>query len=285
MRRIITAVLSAILLLVVPTRLYAQTDTLRLSHLYTTHIRFSGNLSYVDISAPSVMSALIPDQNRNVLAIKAQGPFSTPASVTAIEESGRITTFYVIWSESPDRLVVDLQGPSDRIGKEPGASGRTYSVAQARSSGGRDGAPSVLSVLDVPRTVFHIFDRQFGVEISCENVLVHDDVIYFVLSIVNRSGISYQSGTPTFMMESSRRSGGRSGRKRSVVNDGTIVTARSMTGSLSVASGQSSRMALCFDKLTLGKGQMLGIYVYEEGGQRNLRMRLTADEVNRAASL
>lgn len=270
----------------------AQTDTLRLSHYYTTHIRFSSNLSYVDLSNPSVMSVVIPDQNRNVLAIRALKQFSDPASVTAIEESGKITTFHVRWCEGPGELIINVQEnvPAQKetgSGEDRNARRPALSVSSRHdvATTSRAKAPTVSSILQMRRRIFHISDSQFGVKVSVENILVYSDVIYFVLRLDNTSGISYQADQPTFMMESARRTGGRSGRKRSVVNDGTIVTAKSMTGGLSAASGQSARMALCFDKLTLARGQVLGIYVYENGGQRNLKVRIAADEVNRAESL
>jgi len=36
-----------------------------------------------------------------------------------------------------------------------------------------------------------------------------------------------------------------------------------------------------FDKLTISKDQVLKIYIYEESGQRNLEMTISAKEINR----
>lgn len=279
----------AALLTLLPHAAHAQTDTLHLSHLYTTHIRFETNLSYVDLSNPRVMSALIPDQNKNVLAIKATAPFTSMASLTAIEESGRMVTFYVVYDENPKELIMDAAGKERVVPDEKGpiGDGQALSVSSRHdvATTGRGKAPTVQSVLKMKRGVYHVSDRQYGVRMACENVYVYSDVIYFVLSLENGSGISYQSGQPTFMMESARKNGGRRGRRRSVVNDGTIVMPKSVSGSLSSPAGQTSRMALCFDKLTLAKGQVLGIYLYENGGKRNLHLKLNAREINRAKSL
>lgn len=297
----------------------AQVDTLYLSHLYTTHISFETNLSYADISNPKMISALIPEQSKNILALKANEPFEQSASVTAIEESGAICVYVVVYREHPDELIIDARpkpvvaeapvvqpvAPVHQTAAEPKkasgqktarqpkkaaaqapAQGQALSVSERQgvATTARAVAPTVKSVLDEKQSIFHVSDRQFGVKCWCENVLVYSDVVYVVLGIENGTGISYQTSQPTFMLESARSAGGRvSG--RSVVSDGTIVMPKSTSGSLSVAPGASSRMSYCFDKLTLAKGQVLNIYVYETGGQRSMKLTLSAKDMNRAKSL
>ena len=55
-------------------------------------------------------------------------------------------------------------------------------------------------------------------------------------------------------------------------------------GSLSAAPGETVRIAYSFDKLTLASDQVLKVYLYEEGGQRNLEITLSAKDINHAAS-
>ena len=47
----------------------------------------------------------------------------------------------------------------------------------------------------------------------------------------------------------------------------------------------TTRMAYSFDKLTLADDQVLKVYLYEEGGQRNLVMTITARDINKARIL
>ena len=52
--------------------------------------------------------------------------------------------------------------------------------------------------------------------------------------------------------------------------------------SSSAAPGETVRIAYSFDKLTLASDQVLKIYLYEQGGQRNLDVTLSANDINRA---
>ena len=52
----------------------AQTDTLYLSSMYTTHLMFQSELEYVDISNKALAGKVL-DNSKNVLAIKARSPF------------------------------------------------------------------------------------------------------------------------------------------------------------------------------------------------------------------
>lgn len=305
---------------------FAQQDTLSLSNLYTTHVIFETNLSYVDVSNPQIITPLIPENSLNILALMANEPFTTTASVTAIEENGSIKTYVVKYAEHPSSLIIDarpkvveqavaaavpqsgaaaapVQKQKETKQKEvrPAKEGKQASQPAVQpvaapapvlsvtshnevSTTARGTAPTVRSVLDEKQGVYHVADSQFGVKSSCQNVLVYSDVVYLVLQLENGSGISYQTGVPTFMVESQRKNGGRRGRTRSLADESNI-TPKTTSGTLCASPGQTGRLSLCFDKLTLAKGQVLRIYIDETGGQRNLMMTLTARDINRARSL
>jgi len=53
---------------------FAQVDTIYLSNLNTTHIRFSSEIKYVDISS-KVIAARIVDGSKDILALKAVSIF------------------------------------------------------------------------------------------------------------------------------------------------------------------------------------------------------------------
>jgi len=50
---------------------FAQVDTIYLSNLNTTHIRFSSEIKYVDISS-KVIAARIVEGSKDILALKAR---------------------------------------------------------------------------------------------------------------------------------------------------------------------------------------------------------------------
>lgn len=253
-----------IFLLAIAMHAGAQTDTLRISTSYTTHVIFSTDLTYADLSNNRVVAAKIVEQNKNMLAVKAREPFREPTSVSALESNGRMHTWIVVYDPSPSELIVDTrtEGSSRRGGV---------------SRSGQDDAPVLSDVIGYRQRLFHIGDTQYDITVLCENIFAYSDITYLVLSLKNASGVSYDIGDATFVMESRKKN------KRTVIFDKTLFP-RSRYGSLSAAPGETARIAYSFDKMTLSRDQVLKIYLYETNGQRNLSLTLSTDDINKAAN-
>ena len=238
--------------------LHAQeVDTLHLSTLYTTHVVFRSDLVYADLSNTRLVAAKIVDQNRTMLALKAREPFEVPSSVSALESDGTIHTFVVAYREHPDRLVVDMRGNCQQ------KSGTTLEKVQERSFE----KPS--------QRIFHIGQREYGLQLLCEDLYVRDDNTCFVLSLKNGGGVSYEAGDATFVIESRKKG------KRSIQYERNLYP-KERSGSLSASPGSTSRILYRFDKVTLTKDQVLKVYVYETGGQRHLVLTVNHYDINRA---
>lgn len=246
----------------------ATCDTLRISTSYTTHVIFPTDLVYADLSNTSDIAAKIVDQNRNMLAIRARGIFSSMASVSALESNGQMHTFIVCYDESPGRLILDLRSDSQRT-----LSGMSASSGSHVSSTGKADAPLLSEVVTSRQRLYHLGSHQYGIEVQCTNIVSYSDRTFIVMTLRNRSGVSYEIADATFVIES--RKGGR----RKVEFEQTIFP-QSKTGSLSTAPGETSRSAWSFDKMTLSKDQVLKVYFYEESGQRNLEMTIDTGDVN-----
>jgi hypothetical protein len=261
-------------------------DTLRISAAYTTHIIFATDLTYADLSNNRYVAAKIIEQNKNMLALKARERFGDSCSVSALESNGTMRTFIVVFDEHPKELVVDLRkrGEGTRLpasapeGREPSrlrpgsvdnGTGRVVSTWKTGS------APLLSDVVKQPQHLFHIGCKEYDIQVLCEDISSFSDITYITISLRNNSGISYDISDATFVVES-KRSG-----KRTVRVDKTIFP-RSRYGRLSAGPGEYTRIAYSFDKMTLSKDQVLKIYMYEEGGQRNLVMTVDTKDINRA---
>ena len=246
----------------------AVTDTLRISSSYTTHVIFPTDLVYADLSNTTDIAAKIVDQNRNMLAIRARGVFTSMANVSALESNGQMHTFIVCYDESPGRLILDLRDDCQR--SQPAGSSGTGSHV---SSTGKADAPLLSEVVESRQRLYHLGARQYGIEVQCTNIVSYSDRTFIVIALRNRSGVSYEIADATFVIES--RKGGR----RKVEFEQTIFP-QSRTGSLSAAPGETARSAWSFDKMTLSKDQVLKVYFYEESGQRNIEMTIDTGDVN-----
>lgn len=247
---------------------YAQMDTLRLSTAYTTHIIFSTDITYADLSNNRIVAAKIVEQNRNILALKAKCPFEESTSVSALESNGTMHTYIVSYEENPGILIVDArdsENPDIPIGK----GGRNV------TSNRRSDAPTLPQMYASKQQLYHIGAKAYGITALCENIVSYSDVTYITLSLENGSGVSYDIKDATFVLESKKRS------KRSVVIEKTIFP-EGRHGSLNCPAGEKAKIAYSFKKMTLSRDQVLRVYFYENDGQRNLELTIDTKDINKA---
>lgn len=257
----------------------AQADTLRVSSLFTTHVIFSSDVTYADLSNSRTIAAKIVEQNKNMIALKAKEAFTDPCSVSALESNGRMWTFIVVFDENPDELIIDTRDETGKGSAAEGSNEEGRRRKQKTASTWKDGdAPTLEDVFGMKRRVHHIGSSGYDLLALCENLYSYSDITYMTLSLENRSGISYQIANATFVIESRKKS------KRTVEYDQTIFP-KSRYGNLSAEPGGNGKIVYSFDKLTLSDDQVLRIYLYESGGQRNLVMSVTPDDINRARNL
>ena len=268
-----------------------QSDTLRVSDIFTTHIIFNTDLIYADLSNSQACAAKILEQSKNMMALKARSPFTTPLSVSALESNGAMHTYIVVFDEHPESLVYDMRAGvvrSEQISSEHSSNPQPGKKAKAKT-GERKGsteaglyrrfdAPLLQDVVAAPQSLWHISTRQYDIELTCTNILSYSDITYIVFSIKNGSGVRYECPDATFVVESKKRS------RKSVVYDRNIFP-KSRYGTASCAPKQTSQIGYSLDKVSLAKDQVLRVYFYEEGGQRELVLTIDANDINRAKTV
>ena len=173
-------------------------------------------------------------------------------------------TFIVAYDQYPKTLVIDLR-------KEAMIADGNVSLMR------KSDAPTLEEVAKGKQALYHIGARKYGIMILCENIISYSDMTYIVLSLENRSSVSYNITDATFVVESKKRS------KRSVVFEQTLFP-KNRFGSLSTGAGQKQIMVYSLDKQTLSENQVIKVYLYEEGGQRNLEMTIDTKDINKAGN-
>lgn len=272
MKRILPFLFAALAL--APAAAAQRADTLRVSDLFTTHVIFSTDLIYADLSNSTACAAKILEQSKNMMALKARSPFLAPLSVSALESNGAMHTYIVVFNQAPEALVYDMRredrpAAPDAVPGGKGAGKRTAGLYR------RGDAPLLQDVVAAPQALWHICARQYDLEVTCTNILSYSDMTYVVFRLRNRSGVSYECPDATFVVESRKSS------KRGVVYDRNIFP-KSRCGTVSCAPKGETRIGYSLDKVSLAKDQVLRVYFYEEGGQRELLLTIAAKDINRA---
>ena len=253
MRRVI--LLTVFLTAFASVAMASTVDTVYISTMSTTHIRFSSELKYVDLSN-KVLSARIVEGSKDIVAVKAKEAFEFTTTMSCLEADGRLHTFIVAYDESPKVLIVDMRRSSVRPEMTDMTKPRVTDLVQ-------ENLDEKVGVLDsLEREIYHIGDVAYDIKVLCENVIIKDDVTYIVLSVENGSAVSYSMSSPRFVIESKRKT------KRELVYEKQLFPKQTLGESVT-APGTVSRMVFSFDKVTLVKGQVFRIYWYEDGGPRN----------------
>lgn len=283
--------------LVIDTRPGADTEalsileTVELSTLYTTHIIFSSDVIYADISQPGIIAGKLVDQGKNKLAIKAREPFLTTATLSAEEANGVFHTYLLRYKEHPETLVKDTR--SDNVAVRGSLAGETIkgtiSGSNVRNSASKSvmgtqvssatlkklDAPTLSQVIAHEQKLHHLSVKKYDIRLTCENIYSYSDIMYFTFRLDNNSGISYEVSDATFVIESNN------GNKRKIVYEQNIFP-KNRFGGLTTEPKGSSKICYSFDKIALSSDQVLKVYLYESGGQRNIVLSISYKDINRA---
>lgn len=241
----------------------AAPEYVYISRLYTSHMVFSSDISYVDLSDMQDVTAAVVEKSPNVLAIKALDDFGArTSSVTVLEADGWLHTYVLRYGEHPEAKIMNM------MRKDP--DGNRTAASRLRNQD----APLLKEVLGYPQQLFHIATRKERISVVCENIFSYSDITYIVLRIENGGGVSFEAGKTGFVIGSRHR-----GKK--IVEEAPLLVKNSV-GSLTAAPGETSRMAFSFDKVTLSPNQVLRVCVYEENGRREFFLTLSNKDVNLA---
>ncbi len=262
----------------------AQQDTLFISTDYTSHVIFPTDLTYADLSNSKYVIARIIEKNKNMMALKAREAFTGSCSVSALESNGTMHTFIVVYEQFPREFVVDMRKRVASTGAVSYGQGGAYQGGGTGNGPGENvstwktgSAPLLQDVINYKQTLYHIGEREFDIQVLCEDIFAYSDITYMILSLRNDSGISYTVSDASFVRENKNRKG------RNLTQEGPVFP-RSRYGSLSAGPGEYTRIVYSFDKMSLYKNQVIRVYFYEEGGQRNLVLNISAKDINKARS-
>ena len=257
-----------------------QVDTIKISNITTTHIRFSSEIKYVDLSN-KVLAAKIVEGSRDIIALKAKEPFDFITTMSCLEANGAMHTYLVRFEEYPKQLIIE-EGSSNRsiASEKPQSpdSGNFSETPYPTSSN----LPANVSVLEQalrqPKSLYHIGSKGYGISIFCDNVFIKDDIMYVVLNIDNKSATTYSLSEPRFSIESKKRT------KRGLVYEKQIFP-KNILGMEPIAPNTQTRIVFSFDKISVLQGQVFRAYLYESGGTRNYVVTFSEKDINKSLTL
>lgn len=294
--------------------------TIEIGLLTTTHVLFTSDLTYVDISSPEYIKASVVNASKNMLAIKAKTEFAFTTTVSALEANGTMHTFYVRYNPDPSVLLIDTRTQSQsssatlntqiRPEDQAAAPQALQAAPQAseqqppKSSRKKDkdasaGAPTAPATgVSVTGSQTSNFGRVNAP--TLEEVMRKGQEIFHitdksyrleanVINVYAYSDVTYV----VISIENKSDIGYEAGdaqftvenrRNRKQLATDKSVWPKSSYGSLSCAPNSRTMVGYTLPKQTLQKNEVLKIYIYEKGGTRNLFLTLSDKDVNYAVS-
>ena len=84
-----------------------QVDTIQISSIYTTHILFPTDVVYADLSNKRDVDAMLIENAKDVIAVKAKHAFQQTCNLTAMESNGTLRTYILKYNPTPETLIID----------------------------------------------------------------------------------------------------------------------------------------------------------------------------------
>lgn len=271
-----------------------QIDTIEVSELFTTYIRYPIELVTAERSdMENIMGEIVP-QSPNMVRLRATCAFTRTSNLTVIDSRGYLHTCYLRYNQHPVTTYYDKSVPQPFPYREPREespssppSGKNSGIrstspdVQAASSGiyvadlKKKDTPILQDIIDSPQSLYHLSARKSGISVTVENIYSYSDKIYIILRVNNKSGISFESEGATFTLVTKSRS------KKKPLNVENRLP-KSRYGSLTAGPGEASKMAYSFDKISLAPDQMFEISVPETNGSREILLKLSPSDINGA---
>lgn len=295
--------------------------TIEIGTLSTTHVLFTSDLTYVDVSSPEVIAAKVVEASKNMLALKARKDFDYTTTISALEANGTMHTFYVRYNASPNELLIDTRvgdqsagatfntqvRPIEKESDSNVSETRTNESSTLTSGSGRrmrknkdadSGNPTQVTGVSVTGGGSN-FGRSNAPTI--EEVMRKDRGLYHVsdkcyaleASVVNvfaYSDLTYI----VISLKNNSDIGYEAGDAQFTVESKKLssktlstdksIWPKSSFGTLSCPPRSETRIGYTIPKLTLQKNEVLKVYIYEKGGARNLFLTLDDKDINYSVS-
>ena len=126
------------------------------------------------------------------------------------------------------------------------------------------------------RTVRHIGARQFGLEFLLRGLYVHNNLLYFHLSVKNETYLPYPIDMITFKVVDKKVV------KRTAIQERVLQPLRAYNQPMRVRGNGSERMVFAFEGFSLPDDKQLEVTIHERNGGRTLSFRVQNEDLLRA---
>lgn len=247
----------------------------------TTHITFPAKVKYVDLGSNYLIAGKA-DETENVIRVKAAYKgFKEETNFSVICEDGSFYTFLVTYSDHPDTLYWEMQ-PVISVDKNRPLNKETIVLNDIEGESPVLFDMIVRSLYEAnERCITHLGERKDKIEATLRGIYVHNDVLYFNLSMKNLSHISYDIDYVRFTVQDKKKL------KRTASQVKPVEPARVFSGGRSgrINPKTAYRAIYAFQKFTISPEKILVVEIAEKKGGRNIRFTVRHSDIIAASSI
>lgn len=245
----------------------AQTmiDSICVSFSKTTSMIFEYPIVNVDRGSRDLIAQKVTEVE-NILQLKAGKRDFAETNLTVITSDGSLHHFYVGYSDQPKNQIYRI---SERLGGARFDTGRTdieYEIATNR-------------ILDRVPSGKIARDRGFRISFVVKEIYVHEDMLFFRISLRNRSNIKYDIQSLRFFIRDKKNL------RRTASQEIEMRPVYVRNETRSVRGNGSADMVFVFQKFTIPDAKALDIELFERDGGRNLKIHIGNHSIVKAELL
>lgn len=230
----------------------AQVPSVYLTTEKTTSLIFPHPIIHVDRGRADVLAEPVKDA-ANILLLKAASKDLTETNVSVVTKDGSLYSFRICYAEEPSTWV--------------------YQIPVQKT-------PSVLltaqSLLDNPPILKGVHQNSFNVEVRLTGIYVQNDHLFFQLHLQNDSPLDYGIDLLRFFIRD------RYVAKRTAVQEIDYTPLFIAGPHTTVKAGSETVMVVALKKFTVNDSQDFWLQVGEEGGGRQLQLKVSGRKLSKA---
>lgn len=245
------------------------TYPLYISDQKTTHLVFPFPVTYVDLGSSGLIAAKATGAE-NIVRVKAASAGFPESNMTVLTSDGKLYSFVVNYQHDPKVLSLDL-----------GAAGSTSSSPLGAA---------ILSNSPIPQGNLDAYSRQAlaaggtsasesanQLSVRAGNVGYKQETLFFALHIANKSNVTYDVDFVKFYIQDKQVA------KRTAEQALEIMPIYVFNGGMKKIDVKGKlEQVYIFKKFTIPEQKQLIIEVYEKGGGRNVKLKLSNADLLKA---
>lgn len=233
---------------------------LTITYSKTTNLVFPYAIKSVDRGSKDVLAQKAKGIE-NILQIKAGRKGFEETNLTVITGDGRLYSYILNYSENPSVLNI-LFAASDKKASNISFSQSTANEAELKALSKK--------IAIKKRSIRGKKDRKYGIKLQLEGLYVKEDVLYYQVSLLNKTYLNYDIGQFRFFIRDQKKAKRTASQEREIIplffhNDTATVKVKGQSGQMFV---------FALPKFTIPDKKYLAIQVMEENGGTHLELKV-----------